>query len=373
MKSGKLAALVLAASLFCGSLVQASNFTDALEKIGRDAVQGYVGPGVTLLGAGANSGWYNSSKSYKFLVLPVGFSVATFAVPIMSIKEDMRSFDFEGRLPIKALIPNWDAIKNDISVQAAAAASGSTIPDEIDFKVDNVPTMFGSKKAKVESTQVFLAAMNTQVLNAMIASGMLPATVTLPFVGIDAPGILPSMPKIIAATVGVSKIPVVNNLQVGLTYAPPLTVPSLGKAGYLGLKLQHEITPHIPVFNKLPFIHLSAMYALNNMGMEAGLASLDFSNWIAQVNGSVDAKVPILGSAGAYVGLGLEGSKMDFTVPMAQYGLDKVDVTIKGDNKFRLTVGGRLSLFIFDIYADANFGSTTIYSAGITLLGLNGL
>jgi hypothetical protein len=175
-------------------------------------------------------------------------------------------------------------------------------------------------------------------------------------------------------TVGLNKLPVINNLQVGLSYLPEVGAKGMGSVGMLGLKLQHELTPHIPIVGKMPFLHISAMYAINNVSMESGLASLDFKNWIAQVNGSLDAKVPVLGGAGIYGGLGLEGSKMIFDVSMAQYGLPDVkDLEIKGDNLLRLTIGARLSILIFDIYADANIGSTTILNAGITLLSLNGL
>ena len=42
-----------------------------------------------------------------------------------------------------------------------------------------------------------------------------------------------------------------------------------------------------------------------------------------------------------------------------------VDITLTGANNFRFTVGVGLSLGILKIFADANFGSVTNYSAGI--------
>jgi hypothetical protein len=42
-----------------------------------------------------------------------------------------------------------------------------------------------------------------------------------------------------------------------------------------------------------------------------------------------------------------------------------VDVDLEGANSFRFTVGGGLSLGLFKLFVDANFGSVTVFSGGI--------
>ena len=45
--------------------------------------------------------------------------------------------------------------------------------------------------------------------------------------------------------------------------------------------------------------------------------------------------------------------------------LPGVDITMDGANNFRATVGVGLHIVFFSIFADANFGSITMFSAGI--------
>ena len=41
-----------------------------------------------------------------------------------------------------------------------------------------------------------------------------------------------------------------------------------------------------------------------------------------------------------------------------------VDITMNGANNFRATVGAGLHIIFFSIFADANFGSVTIFPPG---------
>ncbi|MFH1759509.1 MAG: DUF6588 family protein, partial [bacterium] len=405
----KTIAVIFAMLLPLSTSAADENFGETMQKIGEDAIQGYFGPFVTLMGTGMNSGWYNSSKSYKLFGLPVGLSVATITIPLVSIDDDFRYFDFSGELPMAPVMDpfiktqfngaTWDEFANQLST-TVGAATGNTIsvPDKIKFAADSVPTIFGPKIQRKLTIAEFLRQTDTSLTNLLfkdltvavaipgttgtvtipIAQAPLDSTqeVTLPFLGLNVPDLMPAVPTLInltALTVGVKKIPVINNLQIGLRIIPEIGGGELGSVGQLGIKVQNEFTHLIPVFGNLPFIHTSGMFAFNNLGLELGPAKIGMNNWIAMLNISADAK--FLVGLGAFLGLGIEGSSLDLELDMSDvpyFNGDKLKMKIKGDNFFRVQTGVRISLAVFDIWGQANFGSVSSYLVGIGL-GLNGL
>ena len=66
-----------------------------------------------------------------------------------------------------------------------------------------------------------------------------------------------------------------------------------------------------------------------------------------------------------YGGVAWEQSTMNITYTSNSAGSPAVDVELDGDNTFRLTAGGALSLGIFSLFADANFGAVTNFSGGV--------
>ncbi len=84
--------------------IAADDFGTVLGNIGKDAAKDYMAPGVTWFGAGMNAGWYNSSKSLSMFKLPVGISVLSINEPFVVIDEDMRNFDFNGKIPAKMIM-----------------------------------------------------------------------------------------------------------------------------------------------------------------------------------------------------------------------------------------------------------------------------
>ena len=73
------------------------------------------------------------------------------------------------------------------------------------------------------------------------------------------------------------------------------------------------------------------------------------------------------GPANLYGGLAWESSTMNLKYqtndPIAQDA--KIDIDLKGDNNFRLTLGGGLSLGFFKLFADVNLGPVTNFSGGL--------
>jgi hypothetical protein len=385
VKKLRLVAAVLAmAAALSSPVAAATDFGDVMMQIGQDAAKGYMGPGVTWFGAGMNSGWYNSSKSLSMFKLPVGISLATINFPFVVIDENMRTFDFSGKLPAKLImdpiaqsvgVADWNTMADNIN--AALPAADRMDLKSIPFEAKDCPTIFGADTQKTVTLAEFFSKMPAPMYNALFNATTGPLysqrnnPVKLPFKGFDWSGTKPSIMSATAFTIGVKSIPVIGNLQLGLRYLPSMKIGDFGKVGQFGLKIQHEVTQYIPVVKDLPFLHASAYWAMNNLDIKAGPSSLSQSNWVIMANASADAKF-LLG-LGGFVGLGYESSNLNLKVDMTDAGLQNFSLDIPGDNGFRFQVGGRLSLAMFDIFADANFGSVTVYNLGITVIGLNGL
>ncbi len=131
------------------------------------------------------------------------------------------------------------------------------------------------------------------------------------------------------------------------------SVSNFPKATLWGLGIQHSVSQYFPVipldvaahvfYNKFTFGDL-----INFTGTSIGVdASKGWS--ILRVHG----------------GLAWEKSSMQATYTPTNTSIPAVDITMNGANNFRATIGLGLHIVFFSIFADANFGSVTNYSAGI--------
>ncbi|OGS35664.1 MAG: hypothetical protein A2293_01585 [Elusimicrobia bacterium RIFOXYB2_FULL_49_7] len=373
MRKSLVIASLLITAMVTSVKVEGFDMGQSLMEIGKDAAQGYLSPAVTVFGTGMNAGWYNSSKSLTMFKLPIGISVFSMSEAFANIDEDMQTFTFNGKLPTAPIMDPVVANANlpGISTWQQLVDANPSLPKEIPFSADGVPTVFGSDEPRKLTVAELFAADPAAATLLFTTIGLPNDTVSLPFVGMDYTGLSPSLPAVTAFTIGVKAIPVIDNMQLGVRWFPEMKLGDVGKIGQFGFKIQHEFTRFVPVVKDLPFLHTSAYWAMNSLNIDAGSASLEQSNWVIMANASADAKFFI--GLGAFIGLGFESSSMTLDVDMTEAGLDNYSLTIDGDNGFRFQTGLRLSLLNFDIYADANFGAVTSYNTGITLIGLNGL
>jgi hypothetical protein len=158
---------------------------------------------------------------------------------------------------------------------------------------------------------------------------------------------------------------IVPQLRIGSLYGSDLTfrfitIPNIGdnkfpKIVLWGVGARHSISQYIP---ECP-VDIAAGVYFNSFQIGD---IMDFKGFAVGAQASKSVKIIIL-----YGGIAYESSKMKLTYnttdPTA--AASGVDVTLDGSNKFRATVGVGLSLGIFKVFADANFGSVTNYSAGI--------
>jgi hypothetical protein len=386
--------------------------------IGADAARGYTQPLVTVLGEGMNSGWYNCAKPLSmFNTLPFGLAVGMINVPLVVIDNTMKTFNFEGNLPIAIILDKTFESQNlSLSVDAINSTFSSMSPTEkaafylqtginpddlgidslVHFKAANQPTIFGSDTGKNVSIDSLFApgGVESKTLKTILAYNKLqhmnnnPDTIdlshgiTLPFRGLGKiidklGGIMFSVPSL-SVEAGISKIPVIGNLTVGMRLIPETDLHSLssdipfGKVGLFGYKLQYEYLHLIPGAGLLP-IKSSVMFSRNSMWLHSDTVNMDQSSWLTQIIASADAHFGIFG-AGIYGGIGFGGSNMDLGVKLKKIDsrLENIDISIPGKNSFRFTIGPRITIGFLEIYGDANFGSVTSYNLGVTAFALTG-
>jgi len=281
----------------------------------------------------------------------------------------------------------------------------SVLNDSINIDVKGVPTIYGSNKKKtitvaeilsgsqlgilVRSYNVKADAINAE-FDTLTKQGITPAqkklakidtsgTIALPFVGLNTP-IAPTLPPV-GFNLGISKIPVLDNITVGARFVPTMSNSKLGSVGMLGFTVQHEITPHIPVLSHVPFLHLGLLYGYNSFSISANstagteAVSVDSKNQIGMFTASIDPKFPGI-SFGIFGGIGYETSGLSLNVQELDLGnniiVPSFKIDLNNSKSLREQIGGRLTLGIFDIYGSVDNGITTVYNVGVAV-GLNGL
>jgi uncharacterized membrane protein len=130
-------------------------------------------------------------------------------------------------------------------------------------------------------------------------------------------------------------------------------VDNFPKATLWGVGVQHSISQY---FHVLP-VDVAAHVFYNNF---------TFGDLIAFTGTSVGVEASkSLYILRVYGGLAWEKSSMEVKYAPTNVALAPVDITMNGANSFRASVGLGLHIVFFSIFADANFGSITNFSAGI--------
>jgi len=177
-----------------------------------------------------------------------------------------------------------------------------------------------------------------------------------------------------------------NSFDTSLTYSGsdgivdatlfPLAVPQLTVGSIYGTELTLRFVPFpdIDAFPKTTYFGVGARHSISQylpavpLDIAAGVFYTSF-----EVGDLIDFKGISIGAqasktfviATLYGGLAWENSTMNITYVSKFPGGGRVDIDLDGDNSFRFTVGAGLSLGFVKLFADANFGAVTNFSAGI--------
>ncbi len=338
-----------------------SSLQEDLQKLAEDNAESYIAPVVNILGTGMNTGWVNSSKSYEFMKLPFGLSVV-FGFPVINIPEADWTYDFYGEVDAAGIVNSMG-----LSGPAATIITDSLSGEKFKLEIPESPTIFGSSEGQALTLKQLLESNNVDAatMTALNGTGSLDDTLFShpggSNLGKDV-GALPFMyPQI--------NIGLPFKLQLKLRTMPEIDLEDLGKFSFFGFGLQYEYTDHIPFLGSVPMVHASANYSHTSME----LGPLSFSNWqLMPICASADFKFIV--GAGVYTAIGFESSNMtfDYTVEGGIADGTNVKLDIDGDNGFRYLIGARVSVAVFDIFAEYNIGHNNAFNAGVGL-GLNGL
>ena len=175
-------------------------------------------------------------------------------------------------------------------------------------------------------------------------------------------------------------------------FVPNLNFDDDVEAKLIGFGLQHDLTQYLGALDKLPlsvsvlgaFTNMSVTYAMNdenvndNVAVSNGEVEFKMNTWTVQALASLDFKlITFYGSVGYNNGKTTAKMKGDYTLT---YDLEDsngnligtVDVTISNPinldfeaNGVRATIGTRLNLSIFKIFADYTFQEYNTATVGI--------
>lgn len=120
-----------------------------------------------------------------------------------------------------------------------------------------------------------------------------------------------------------------------------------------GIGLQHSISQYVPAIPVDVAAHVFfSQFRFGDL--------VDFSGTSIGVEASKSLSI-----LRVHGGLAWEKSSMEVKYTPVNTTIPAVDITMDGANTFRATIGLGLHIVFFSVFADANFGSITNFSAGI--------
>ena len=350
--------LILAISIGLG---YSDSLEETIESMAQTNAQGYLGPMVTALGMGINSGTYHNAKPHSFLGFDFKLGLSTTSIP-----EVGKTFEFmlpdanvdieiniDGNPTTLSINPNnIYATERISSTIFGDAISNSILVDNIkleDAIVAQLALDMGENYTKDEIMDIFGDEISEAVNNSNIPDIATPK-------GLDFPLVPMTVPQ---ASIGLP-------MDIELTFrgAPEIQLGDMGKFKFSGIGGKIGLNQFIPIPNiVLPRIALG--YYGTNLAV-GDIVKMKNSILTFQVSKSI----PFLT---VYGGFGIESSSVDVDYiyldpnPDALVSEVPVQFSFDGENKFRTTIGGRLKLAFLTINADYNIGEFNTYALGLGL------
>lgn len=315
---------------------------------GEDAsllAENYLNPAITGLMSGMNSGWYSTAKTHKKLGFDITIGMSASFTPSKGQMFEFVSSQY-----------NYLSVSDGDSELPTILSENESVTI---FDV-SIPTLSGD--FKVGSFSMPGGVANDLAINA-VPTTFVQFALGLPF-----------------------------KTEVNLRYVPNVNYDSKVKGSSMGIGIQHDLTQYFGLLGKLPF-SIAVMgayskanieYAINNSNLSSGisvtngLASFKLDTWTVQALGSLDLKILTF-----YAGLGYNSGTSNFDVD-GDYTLS-YDVQDSNQNVVgtltenisdpinlvfssagtRATIGARLNLLFFKIFADYTIQEYNTASAGI--------
>lgn len=280
----------------------------------------YFSPFANSIGAGLNSGWYNTAKPHKL----AGFDIS-LTINLVTISDELKSFNPND-------IPNFSSEDNSTPT-ILGDGKGATI----DYNGEDFSSEFTMPEQGISLTAIPIPTLNAGI-------GLIKGT-----------------------EVNVRYIP---------TYEYDIGFIGEGSIELYGVGIKHDILQWIPIVNKLPF-DLSVQAALSklntsfevesrgikqdvSLNINANTYNLILSKKFALITayGSVGYNsVNTSFSSNTSFELGSGDNPIKFNVPL--------DIDFEPLSAIQASAGVRLQFAIFTLYANQTFSDYPITSAGI--------
>ena len=315
---------------------------------GEDAsllAENYLNPAITGLMSGMNSGWYSTAKTHKKLGFDITIGMSASLTPYKGQMFEFVSSQY-----------------NYLSVSEGDSELPTILSDNESVTIFDVsiPTLSGD--FKVGSFSMPGGVANDLAINAVPIT-FVQFALGLPF-----------------------------KTEMNLRYVPNVNYDSKVKGSSMGIGIQHDLTQYFGLLGKLPF-SIAVMgayskanieYSINNSNLSSGisvtngLASFKLDMWTVQALGSLDLKILTF-----YAGLGYNSGTSNFDVDgdyTLSYDVQDSNQNVVGtltenisdpinlvfsSSGTRATVGARLNLLFFKIFADYTIQEYNTASAGI--------
>ncbi len=328
------------------------DFTGQLESLVETNAEGYVKPLATSTGIGLNGGVYRTAKVHKLF----GFDLSVNVSGIM--------------IPDSAKYYTFDTSALGSATQDVAGTSVTLDLSQLYPSVPNAPTFFGSEETpELDADETYAReAIVSQIaqdqgltedqVNAEYGDDIettindqLPSAPVPPGVFDQGFWAVPSAQASVGLPFGT---------EVNIRYVPPYNLgEEIGELSLFGIGGRISIDQFIPI----PFFPLDIATGAFFQNIELGPVNIN-SNI---VHAEISKSLPVFT---LYGGVGLESSTLSasytYDDPVSETPRD-IEISVKGDNNFRGTVGLRMQLLILAINADYNFAPYNSVNLGVGL------
>ncbi|RKY57186.1 MAG: hypothetical protein DRP96_10380 [Candidatus Neomarinimicrobiota bacterium] len=356
-----LGTMILVVLLFTGMLFGQS-LEERLQSMVAKNAEMYMNPLATAFGSGMNSGWFHSAKPHKLL----GFDFGVRAMAV-TFPDDQKMFNFDiSQLEDYDFSTTITVLSQNYSIEMTAADL---------YPNTEVPTVLGKNKAvdvrasKDQLVQIITDQLTAQGADANVISE---AGTLIDDAADDALNVVPPMeikgtgldfvPLVVPqAAVGLSLPMLPIKAEIVVRGLPEVEVSEeLGSFQFFGGGAKLALDPFIPV----PMFPVNIAVGAYTQKMTLG-SVFEANNTLMSLMVGKDLNLMSLG-LGVYGAVGLESSniKIKYDLELPDGTVSPVRFDMKGDNKFRTTIGGRIRLAVININADYSVGADNVFTVG---------
>lgn len=352
---------ILGVCFLVGTLLSGALFSQSLEErlksLAETNGEMYINPFATAFGSSLNSGWFHAAKPHKLL----GFDIGMKAMAVM-FPEDQKNFTLDlSELTFGGI---WVAEGVEYSV--------TLDPNEI-YLDREAPTIFGDSEEKLIEpisqsdiedlirTKLTEQGAPSQIVNSADVSNFAAGFPTFKLAGTGLE-VLPMIIPQVAIGLSIPMTPI--KAEIIARGLPEIELPEdMGKFNFFGGGAKLALDPFIPI----PMFPIDVSAGAYFTQMKVG-EFLSSNNTLLTLLVGKELNL-MVASLGVYGGFGIESSNisLEYTYTDPFGNENPLEYKLKGDNKTRITLGGRLRLAIINIHADYTMGADNIATVGVGL------